>query len=721
MGDSGTYPRPQRLSTANPPPNPLRKATAPPIDRKYGAPQRLHDSLPRQGSTSHPSSLPREVSSGIRREQSNSSMKNVIGGAGSSSTNPQPAPRPPLQPQQHQPLQKQASTSSLASKSGLKSQASQSSLRPLRLSRGVPAPVPTRPSKLPQAGIPLVEKRYSPPHQLSPDGTFDELRMARNVSISEGLLSAPTLPSKHATKAVPWIIRLDNLLSEHGKEFIWCTIWILVQVGLFAYNFITMQNDVGFASLVAATNGFWATAKASAAVISLNMALVLIPILRTLLSLISDTFLARLYLFNSSALLHRVCSYGIVFWSFVHCVAHYMNYIRIEAASGRTLLAGAMTGTTGAGITGQMLVLLMVAIYTSSANVVKRSGYNVFWSLHCLFIVLYALIVIHGSLCFGKALDVKSGSTICRTPTSWMYWIGPLVLYGVELVLRTVRARQTTTVLKVIQHPQKTVEINFYKPAMKTRVAQYVYLKCPDAGIFEWHPFTLTSAPREDCHSVHVRVVGDWSARLADRLNCRFDPDDQRPPFPKNYKLMVDGPFGRSGDWIFRFDTVILIGAGIGVTPCASILKEIAFRYVDPKIPRHMKKVYFFWVCREAYAFKWFRSFLAELEEESQNWIDPDLFEIRPYLTGNQPNIDNLFLNDFDGDDALTRLRARTQYGRPRFDALFRDIRQQHPNTDVGVYFSGPPGFGSEIQRVCDGSSTVSSGTRFFFSSDDAW
>ena len=44
------------------------------------------------------------------------------------------------------------------------------------------------------------------------------------------------------------------------------------------------------------------------------------------------------------------------------------------------------------------------------------------------------------------------------------------------------------------------------------------------------------------------------------------------------FQLYVDGPFGEGHqDW-FTFDVAVLVGGGIGVTPFASILKDIAFK-----------------------------------------------------------------------------------------------------------------------------------------------
>ncbi len=54
-----------------------------------------------------------------------------------------------------------------------------------------------------------------------------------------------------------------------------------------------------------------------------------------------------------------------------------------------------------------------------------------------------------------------------------------------------------------------------------------------------------------------------------------------------------------------------MIGAGIGVTPYASVLKELVVRARKA----HVKKVYFLWVCRSQKKFEWFLEVLRGVEE----------------------------------------------------------------------------------------------------------
>lgn len=110
----------------------------------------------------------------------------------------------------------------------------------------------------------------------------------------------------------------------------------------------------------------------------------------------------------------------------------------------------------------------------------------------------------------------------------------------------------------------QVVEIQIKKEKCETRAGQYIFLNCPEISYFQWHPFTLTSAPEEDYISVHIRVVGDFTTALAKSLGCDFDaekpnkggPDSPKiigtaanPPLNKVLpRVMVDGPFGSASE-----------------------------------------------------------------------------------------------------------------------------------------------------------------------------
>ncbi|KAH8913816.1 hypothetical protein BT69DRAFT_1233994, partial [Atractiella rhizophila] len=286
------------------------------------------------------------------------------------------------------------------------------------------------------------------------------------------------------------------------------------------------------------------------------------------------------------------------------------------------------------------------------------------------------------------------------------------------------RARHKTYVSKVIQHPGKVVEVQIKKEKTTTRAGQYIFLNCPEISYFQWHPFTLTSAPEEDYISVHISCKGDFTTAFAKALGCDWDrkgdkdkgPTAVTPPINKVLpRVMVDGPFGSASEDVFKFEVSVLVGAGIGVTPFASILKSIWYRANYPQgKPTRLRKVYFFWICGDYSAFEWIQSLLLAIEaQDLENYI-----EIHTYLTKVKPDdITNIVVQDVGGErDAITGLRAPTHYGRPNWDRIFQSIRDKHPATDAGVFFCGPRALGSTLHQMCNKwTNTGDDATRFFW------
>lgn len=101
--------------------------------------------------------------------------------------------------------------------------------------------------------------------------------------------------------------------------------------------------------------------------------------------------------------------------------------------------------------------------------------------------------------------------------------------------------------------------------------------------------------------SIHIRVVGDWTTKFAQRLGCRFGgKGEAKIPRPTSLPyIMVDGGFGSASEDVFDYEAAVLVGAGIGVTPFASILKTIWYRYTNNENLKALKKVYFIWSCRD--------------------------------------------------------------------------------------------------------------------------
>ncbi|CAF88938.1 unnamed protein product, partial [Tetraodon nigroviridis] len=149
--------------------------------------------------------------------------------------------------------------------------------------------------------------------------------------------------------------------------------------------------------------------------------------------------------------------------------------------------------------------------------------------------------------------------------------------------------------------------------------------------------------------------------------------------------------YGTPTRQIFASEHAILIGAGIGITPFASILQSIMYKYRRRKqncpncnyswcenlkdSDMKLRKVDFIWINRDQKSFEWFVSLLTKLEmDQADEEPEGRFLEMHMYMTsalskndmkaiGLQMALD--LLAKKEKRDSITGLRTRTQPGRP--------------------------------------------------------
>jgi len=280
---------------------------------------------------------------------------------------------------------------------------------------------------------------------------------------------------------------------------------------------------------------------------------------------------------------------------------------------------------------------------------------------------------------------------------------------------------------------------------MRYKAGQWLFINVPSVSRHQWHPFTITSCPYDPYISIHVRQVGDFTRALGDALGSGsfqskefegLDPMGMYEIALQNGQTMprirIDGPYGAPAEDVFDNEITVLIGAGIGVTPWASILKNIWHLRSGPDPPRRLRRVEFIWVCRDTSSFEWFQTLLSSLEAQSSaaafssssgpggssgTGTGIEFLKIRTYLT-QRLDLDtttNIVLNSVGSThDPLTELKSRTNFGRPDFKRLLTGMRDgilDHTymgggldgklRTDVGVYFCGPNTVARSIKKAC--------------------
>lgn len=518
--------------------------------------------------------------------------------------------------------------------------------------------------------------------------------------------------------------RFDRWMVNEGYRRFFVFVFVILHGLVFAFaavNFALKDNLAIARELLGFT---FIVARSAALVLHLDVALVLFPVCRTFISLARQTPLNGIIQFDKNITFHKTIAWSIVFFSWVHTVAHWVNFALVAHQNNLGVYGWLLANfVSGPGWTGYVMLIALMGMVITSVEKPRRANYERFWYTHHMFIVFFFFWSIHGAFCMIQPdfapFCISIGSSAIGV--FWQYWMYGGFCYLAERVAREVRGRHKTYISKVIQHPSNVCEIQIKKENTKTKAGQYIFFCCPAVSLWQYHPFTLTSAPEEDYISIHMRCVGDFTRSVASTLGCEFGKKDGgggkdgskvvgvhgdnpevdpalRRVLPRVY---IDGPFGSASEDVFKYEVSVLCGAGIGVTPFASILKSIWYRMNYPKEKTRLSKVYFFWICRDFGSFEWFRSLLLAIEAQD---VD-NRIEIHTYLTAKIKADDatNIMINDANADkDTITGLRSPTNFGRPNWDMIFRGIRKLHAPAEAGVFFCGPKGLGSTLHIFCN-------------------
>ncbi|GJJ73464.1 NADPH oxidase 2 [Entomortierella parvispora] len=524
----------------------------------------------------------------------------------------------------------------------------------------------------------------------------------------------PKVEKNALPENISWHQRLSIWMINDGSR-VFFGLWVLIHVCLFGLAFFNYQYSDNFVNARAMLGLTLPIARGAALVLHVDSGMILFPVCRTLISWLRSTPLNRIVPFDKAIAFHKAIAWSIVFFTIVHTISHYINFWKMSKADPQKYQFWNLMFVSGPGLTGHFMLLFLIVMVVTSMPSVRKAKFEVFWYWHHLFLVFFGVFSIHGAFC----LLIPDRPPYCKDIASfWKYWIASGTIYLLERMMREWRASQKTIISRVILHPSHVVEIQMKKDNCKALAGQYIFLCCPEVSLWQWHPFTLTNAPEEDYLSVHIRVLGDFTKELSQKLGCDVggvgeweeNLGDRNGLVTVLPRVMIDGPFGAASEDVFKYEVTVLVGAGIGVTPFASVLKSIWYRVNYPTKATKLHKVYFFWICRDKESFEWFQSLLLALESQDLNHF----IEIHTFLTGRlrHSEVGNLMLNEEGAfADTVTGLRARTCFGRPNLEQEFDRIRKQHQDTDIGVFFCGPKKMGKELHACC---TKFSSGTAQF-------
>ncbi|KAF2321357.1 hypothetical protein GH714_040429 [Hevea brasiliensis] len=541
-------------------------------------------------------------------------------------------------------------------------------------------------------------------------GPSQSVRVGESRNLSK-MLSQKLKPSPDDNPISGCCRDIKYFILDNWQRVWVIALWIGVMSGLFAYKYVQYRRRAAYVVMRECV----CIAKGAAETLKLNMALILLPVCRnTITWLRNKTKLGVVVPFDDNLNFHKVIAVGITIGVGLHGISHLAcDFPRLlQASEEKWKLMQPFFGDQPSsywhfvksveGVTGIIMVILMAIAFTLATPWFRRNrlnlptflkkltGFNAFWYSHHLFIIVYTLLIVHGHYLYLTHKWYKK--------TTWMYLVVPIILYASERLTRALRSSiKPVTIKKVAIYPGNVLALHLSKPqGFRYKSGQYMFVNCAAVSPFEWHPFSITSAPGDDYLSVHIRTLGDWTRQL----KAVFSQVCQAPDSGKSGLLRADG-FQGNNNPIWNWSN-----------PMISIVKDIVsnIRALEegegaledgtlPKTPTpntalrrkdnfKTSRAYFYWVTREQGSFDWFKGVMNEVAELDHNHV----IELHNYCTsvyeeGDARSALIAMLQSLhhakNGVDIVSGTRVKSHFAKPNWRNVYKSIALNHPNSRV--------------------------------------
>nr|XP_031361616.1 NADPH oxidase 5 [Lonchura striata domestica] len=372
------------------------------------------------------------------------------------------------------------------------------------------------------------------------------------------------------------------------------------------------------------------------------------------------------------------------------------------------------------------LLALLVAMLACSSPCVRRGGhFQIFYWSHLSYIPVWVLLLLHA-------------------PQFWKWFLIPGSLFVLEKVLGWAwRRAGDVHILEAKLLPSKVTHLVIQRPrSFRFQPGDYVYLNVPAIAAYEWHPFSISSAPEQpETLWLHIRARGQWTTKLYEYFQQLESHGPEPNPPGKSWRSrhreqegsVASGRDGAVELTAFRASGAAFPGkdpeqggAGPGETQrsCSVKVRMFPYRRRKQSCPScrfswseerrdeemTLRKVDFIWITRDQQHLQWFLGLLAKLETEQEE-LEPggNFLELQLYMTsalgagdvralGLQLALELLAARE--QRDSISGLRSRTRPGRPDWDKVFGKVAAERRG-NVSVFFCGPAALAGLVRRHC--------------------
>ena len=262
--------------------------------------------------------------------------------------------------------------------------------------------------------------------------------------------------------------------------------------------------------------------------------------------------------------IHRVVGFLSFDLMCVHVVTIVVGYAGASWAQVPATTWDLVTTYAGVLLSVAGTVCLVMVVVTSVKKARRRLRYESWHLLH-----LYAYLGV------GLALphQLWTGQEFLLSPGRTLYWWGLwIAAAGAVLVWRVVlplvrSLRHGLRVTSVVRESSDVVSVYLTGrrlDRLPLRAGQFLNVRFLDGpGWTRSNPFSLSAAPDGRSLRITAKALGDGSARLA-----RLRPGT---------RVVFEGPYGRLSDRARTRQRLLLIGAGVGITPIRALAEGLDY------------------------------------------------------------------------------------------------------------------------------------------------
>ncbi|KAL9245364.1 hypothetical protein vseg_019026 [Gypsophila vaccaria] len=244
--------------------------------------------------------------------------------------------------------------------------------------------------------------------------------------------------------------------------------------------------------------------------------------------------------------------------------AHGLAYLLCWAVTGHLEKALKWRKIGVSNIAGEISLLAGLILWAATFPCIRRQRFEVFFYTHYLYIIFMIFFFFHVGI-------------------SYSFYILPcFFLFVIDRFVRFLQSRPRVRLLFARSLPCGVLELNFVKSTtLSYTPTSIIFINIPAISKLQWHPYSITSGSslENDRLSAIIKIEGVWTRKLYDMVSTSSID---------RLEASVEGPYGPVSNHFLRYETLVMISGGSGITPFFSIIRELLFSSTttEHKVPK---------------------------------------------------------------------------------------------------------------------------------------